>query len=348
LAPELARSAVEGRSVLITGAGGSIGHRLALAALSGDPRRLVLLDVSEAALYESYRRLAAASAIEIVPVTGSVADGGFLAHLLAHYNPDVIFHAAAYKHVPLMERNPFSAVANNAIGTYTLAIAALEAGVSRVIAVSTDKAVHPRSFMGASKRIAELALLSHSNETTRMNAIRLCNVLGSSGSVSALFEEQAEHGSPLTVTHPEAERYFLAPAEAEAAILRAAASPAWGRILVPDCGQPFRIVDLARFIAKQREAREAGIEFTGPRPGDKLREDLLAEDEIVEAQLAGGIRVVASPHPGAKEIAVSMQRLQLAVDRFDYPELLAAITELVPSYVAAEACNSPDGLSRAR
>jgi FlaA1/EpsC-like NDP-sugar epimerase len=332
----LAESAVGEQSVLITGAGGSIGSDLAAVVVAGRPRALVLLDLSEGALYESCRRVSAlpgASATEIVPVTGSVGDARFLDHLLRQHRPKIVFHAAAYKHVPLMERNPFSAIANNSIGTYRLVVAALEAGVSRLIAVSTDKAVNPRSVMGVSKRIAELVVLSHATSGARMNVVRLCNVLGSSGSVAEIFQEQAERGLPLTVTDVDALRYFLTPAEAARAILRAAVSPVWGRVLLPDCGEEFRILDLARFIARRcGGGRDTGFEFTGPRPGDKLREELCSADEVVEAGLADRMRVLKSVRPSAQEVTLSMARLGSAVDAFEDAELICALNELVPSY----------------
>ena len=337
--PALTVSAVGDRSVLITGAGGSIGSGLAAAVLAGHPRTLVMLDVSESALYESWRRVSAISKVtglgtEIIPSTGSVADPPFLAHLFRQHRPDLVFHAAAYKHVPLMERNPFSAIANNSIGTYRLVVAALEAGVSRLIAVSTDKAVNPMNVMGASKRIAEVVVLSHSTSDARMNVARLCNVLGSSGSVAAIFQEQAAQGLPLTVTHTDAERYFLAPAEAERAILGTAVSPVWGRVLVPDCGEEFRILDLARYIAGRCGAEgDGGIEFTGLRPGDKLREELWSRDELMEAVLAGGLRVLKSPAPSAREISILMRRLEAAVDNFDHAELFDAVAALVPGSI---------------
>ncbi len=339
--PALAASAVAGRSVLITGAGGSIGSGLAAAVLAGSPRRLVLLDLSESALYESFRRLSAmagASGTEIVPVIGSVGDARFVVHLLRQHRPELVFHAAAYKHVPLMERNPFSAIANNSIGTYRLVAAAMEAGVSRLIAVSTDKAVNPLSVMGVSKRIAELVVLSHSTSRpskreTAMNVVRLCNVLGSSGSVAEIFQEQAERELRLTVTHADAMRYFLTPSEAERAILSAAVSPVWGRVLVPDCGEEFRIVDLARYIANHCGSnKDDAIEFTGLRPGDKLREELWSQDEIVEAVLPTGMRVLKSPVPSARELSIAMQRLEGAVESFDHVDLMSVIAELVPEY----------------
>jgi FlaA1/EpsC-like NDP-sugar epimerase len=337
----LAAAAVGGQSVLITGAGGSIGSDLAAAVLAGRPRSVAMLDVSEGALYESCRRVSGmpcASATQIVPVTGSVGDARFLDHLLQQHRPEVVFHAAAYKHVPLMEQNPFSAIANNSIGTYRLVVAALKAGVSRLIAVSTDKAVNPLSVMGVSKRIAELVVLTHSTNESQMSAVRLCNVLGSSGSVAEIFQEQVERGLPLTVSHAEAKRYFLAPAEAERAIIRASVSSVWGRVLVPDCGGESRIVDLAKYVATHCGARRgAAIEFRGLRPGDKLREELWSGDEMVEALLPSGMRVLKSPTPSAREVSLSMQRLEAAVETFNHAELFDAIAEIVPGYRLAGA-----------
>ncbi len=274
----------------------------------------------------------------LVPVVGSVGDERFIRHLLRQHRPELIFHAAAYKHVPLMEQNPFSAIANNAIGTYRLVVAALEAGVSRLIAVSTDKAVNPLGVMGVSKRIAELAVLSHSTSAAQMNVVRLCNVLGSSGSVAEIFQEQAKQGSPLTVTHPDARRYFIASAEAEGAILSAAVSSSWGRVLVPDCGEEFRIVDLARYIACDCGAgRDVAIEFTGLRPGDKACEELWSCEEVIEAVLPSGMRVLKSPMPSAAALSAAMQTLESAVEKFDYQDMIYAVKQLVPGYRASSA-----------
>jgi FlaA1/EpsC-like NDP-sugar epimerase len=329
--PLLVESAVGGQSVLITGAGGSIGSGLAEAVLAGRPRTLVMLDLSETALYESYRRVSAmpgGSATKIVPVTGSVADERFVAHLLRQDRPDIIIHAAAYKHVPLMELNPFSAIANNSIGTYRLVQAALEGRVARLIAVSTDKAVNPLSLLGISKRIAEMVVLSHATTETQMNVVRLCNVLGSSGSVAVLFAEQAARRVPMTVTDAEAERYFLSPSEATAAILQAAAARIQGRVFIPDCGRAFLVTDLARYIARNNGVTDPRLEFIGLRPGDKLCEDLLAGDEDVESELQGGMRVVKSPAPSGLKVALLMVKLEAAVESFDRNELMRVVATL--------------------
>jgi FlaA1/EpsC-like NDP-sugar epimerase len=226
-----------------------------------------------------------------------------------------------------------------------------------LIAVSTDKAVNPLSVMGVSKRIAELVVLSHSTTHERMNVVRLCNVLGSSGSVAEIFQEQAERGLPLTVTDVDASRYFLTPAEAVKAILRAAVSPVWGRVLVPDCGEEFRILDLARFIAGECGAgHDPRVEFAGLRSGDKLREELWSGDEVVEAVHPHGMRVLKSSAPSMRELVDPMRRLGSAVRNFDQAELRSAIAELVPSYrgsaangdsTAAEIAESADPSTRA-
>jgi FlaA1/EpsC-like NDP-sugar epimerase len=335
--PELASSLV-GKSVMITGAGGSIGAGLARTLSAGGPQILVLLDLSEGGLYECCRKiagLARSSRTIVAPLVGSVGDGRLIESIVRRHGVDLIFHAAAYKHVPLMERNPFSAIVNNAIGTGRLAAAAGEAGVSGLTVVSTDKAVNPRSIMGASKRIAELVALSHSTGECRMNAIRLGNVLGSSGSVVPIFCEQLERGLPLTVSHPEVTRYFLTPNEAEAAILAAAGSPVSGKILVAECGDARRVVDLARYLGRRlvpAEQVEPLIEYIGLRPGDKLSEELVAKPEEVVLGETRGLWIVSSPHAERSEVISGIERLAAAADKDDLEELLAAIAELVPSY----------------
>ncbi len=340
LDPGLAESVASGRSILITGAGGSIGSGLARKVLAGKPRVLVLLDSSEGALYECYRQLLPLSPVgtAVVPAVGSVSDSRLMERLFKVHRSHLVLHAAAHKHVPLMEQNPFSALANNSIGTYRLVLAGLEAEVSQLVMLSTDKAASPRSVMGASKRIAEQVVLAHASKRVRMNAVRLGNVLGSAGSVVPIFLEQVARGLPLTVTHPAAERYFLTPEEAEAAVLRAAASLVTGRILVADCGEALRIVDLAKFLAKKsgsKDGETAELAFIGHRAGDKLSERLVSEDEQVDAEGVDGMRVVASPHPSAAEMAVAIERLEGSIARFDFAATMTIVRELAPGYEAA-------------
>ncbi len=324
------------RSILITGAGGSIGSELSEALLQMHPRKLVLLELSEDALYRVAMRLGEvaagmARAPEIVPVIGSVCDGRLLDHLFSHSRPDTIFHAAAFKHVPLMEQNRFAVVANNSVGTHTLARAALRGGAGQLILISTDKAVNPPSIMGASKRIAELILLSLSTPETRMTSVRLCNVLGSRGSVMPLFKEQIARGGPVTVTDAEARRYFLTIKEAVHRILSGAALDIAGQILVPEMGDAFRLIDLARALIT-RHGEGTAIVYTGLRPGDRLDEELISVDEGRDARQHGEFRTVSGPKLTPAELAAKIGELERATQTFDEAALMHSLHELVPEY----------------
>ncbi len=247
-------SAHAGRSVLVTGAGGFIGSALVKAIAGAGPRRIVLLDSSEYNLFEIQRHLELAQGqVPHQACLGTVGDTDLLDGIFRRYRPEIIYHAAAFKHVPLLELNPIAAVRNNAIGTWTLAQAALRHGASRLVFVSTDKAVNPHSVMGVSKRIAELAVVSLSSAECRMNAIRLGNVIGSSGSVVPVFLKQIAESRPVTVTHPEASRWFLSLRQTVEAILACGtaacgAAACEGRILLPELGEPVRIAELAGFL----------------------------------------------------------------------------------------------------
>jgi FlaA1/EpsC-like NDP-sugar epimerase len=350
--PELAKSAFAGKSVMITGAGGSIGSGLTRAVAAAQPRTLVLLDLSEGGLYECHRHVIGDPRAEkefVVPVVGSIVDRQLVRSLLREYKVEAILHAAAYKHVPLMERNPLSAILNNSIGTYRLVTAACETGVRRFTMVSTDKAVNPSSIMGASKRIAELAVLSHSTSEWAMNVVRLGNVLGSSGSVVPVFQEQLERGVPLTVTHPEATRYFLTAAEAEAVILRVAGSSSQGKIFIADCGEACRVVDLGRYVARKSDrGLEPRIVHIGLRPGDKLHEELLSDSEEAVVERIDGMRVVDGPRLSKSEVVAAIKKLEEVVDRRDLHEVLAAVVELVPNHGPSEILKREDSLAEAR
>jgi len=329
----LRSDSLAGKRVLITGAGGSIGSALSHAAAASLPARLVLLDSSENGLYQVDRSLQEAGSREHVSLLGNVCNSDALDHALAEYQPEVIFHAAALKHVPLMEQNPFAAIENNVFGTYAVAHSAVEHGVEQIVLVSTDKAVEPRSIMGASKRIAELILLIMGG-STRMKVARLCNVMGSQGSMLPLFLEQIARGGPVTVTHPDAQRYFITLDEAVRALLDALDVGSSKALLLPGVGSAVRILDLARYLIGVHQS-SASIDFTGLRPGDKLSEQLISSRESMsfEGEFGGsGLRAIDTPIPSAKELSAALETLRVAVYGRDLPELLRGIKALVPEY----------------
>ncbi len=254
------------------------------------------------------------------------------------FSPSVIYHAAAFKHVPLLERNPIAAVRNNAIGTYTLAQAALRHGTPQLILISTDKAVNPHSVMGVSKRLAELAVVSLSSgairrPACRMNAIRLGNVIGSTGSVVPIFLRQIAERRPVTVTHPEATRWFMSPNQAVHAILAGGAAEIEGRILVPELGAPTRITDLATFLIG---TVEVPIVYTGCRPGDKLTEELSTKAETREGAIQGPLHVIRTCRFQPAELADIMQGLGDRIAARDVPALIQMLCTTVPEYVPSD------------
>ncbi|MBG6079414.1 FlaA1/EpsC-like NDP-sugar epimerase [Rubrivivax gelatinosus] len=275
---------IAGRTVLITGAGGSIGSELCRQVAQFQPARIVLYELSEFNLYSIEQDLARGFPhVELVRLIGDVKDLAHLRAACAAWRPEVLFHAAAFKHVPLMEEgdNALAALRNNTLGTYHAALAAAEAGCGRFVLISTDKAVNPTNVMGATKRAAEMVVstMAAQHKGTRFMAVRFGNVLGSSGSVIPKFKEQIARGGPVTVTHPEIIRYFMTIPEAARLVLQAAAVGESGQVLVLDMGEPVKIVDLARDLIRLagHTTQEIRIEFTGLRPGEKLYEELLAD-----------------------------------------------------------------------
>lgn len=272
--------------VLITGAGGSIGTELCRQVARYEPRRLVLFELNEFNLYTIEQDLAGRyPTLGIVPLIGDVKDLRHLRHVFARHTPQVVFHAAAYKHVPLMENeNAGAALQNNTVGTYHAALAAAEHAAERFVLISTDKAVNPTNVMGATKRAAEMVMSSMAelHPRTRFVAVRFGNVLGSSGSVIPKFKEQIANGGPVTVTHPEIIRYFMTIPEAVRLVLQAAAIGESGQVLVLEMGEPVKIVELARQMIRLsgHTEEEIRIEFSGLRPGEKLYEELLADAEF--------------------------------------------------------------------
>ncbi|MDR2014647.1 MAG: polysaccharide biosynthesis protein [Azoarcus sp.] len=280
------------RTILVTGAGGSIGSELCRQLANFEPKRLILLEISEFALYSITEWFAShRPEVEIVPLIGDIRDEARIEEVFSIWQPQDVFHAAAYKHVPLMEiGNAWQAVSNNVFGTLRLACRAHRHNVERFVLISTDKAVNPTNMMGATKRLAEMACQAFAAlSNTRFGIVRFGNVLGSSGSVVPKFQAQIARGGPVTVTHPEVIRYFMSIPEAAQLVLQAAAQEEKGEIFVLDMGQPVKIVDLARNMIRLSGYTEAqiGIEFTGLRPGEKLYEELLADTE----------QTLPTPHP---------------------------------------------------
>ncbi len=284
---------ISGTVVMVTGAGGSIGSELCRQIALYGPARLVLYELSEFALYQIEQQLGElAPRLPVLRLIGDVRDAPHLAAAMADHRPQLVFHAAAFKHVPLMEENPWAALQNNVLGTLNAARAAAAAGVQRFVLISTDKAVNPTNVMGASKRAAEI-VLSHMARSfgqspgtgtgtgTRFMAVRFGNVLGSSGSVIPKFKEQIARGGPVTVTHPDITRYFMTIPEAARLVLQAAVLAQGGQVYVLDMGEPVKIVDLARQLIRLSGHRddEIAISFSGLRPGEKLFEELLADED---------------------------------------------------------------------
>ncbi len=278
------KNLISGQSVLVTGAGGSIGSELCRQIVKYNPSHLICLDISEYALYQLEQELHMKDlSIQQVYAVGDVKNTPRLDKLLGYHRPTVVFHAAAYKHVPLMEfENVSEAFNNNALGTYVLAQACKKAKVKKFVLVSTDKAVNPTNVMGATKRLAEMICQGLQEKNgTRFVMVRFGNVLGSSGSVIPKFREQIKAGGPITVTHPEITRYFMSIPEAAQLVMQAGLMGRGGEIFVLDMGEPVRIVELAKDMIKLSglQEDEIAIEFTGLRPGEKLYEELLADDE---------------------------------------------------------------------
>jgi FlaA1/EpsC-like NDP-sugar epimerase len=330
-----------GKTVLITGAAGSIGSAFARRILATNVRQLLLLDHAEHALYQLGRSLSyvgGAAPYRLVP--GDVGNLSLIGELLEEHRPDLLVHAAAYKHILLMEANPFAAVENNAILTWHLAKLSAESGASQFLLVSTDKAANPRSMLGASKRVAELAVLRWSAPARRYSAIRLVNVLGSTGSVLPLFLEQINRGGPLTVTHPDAARHFMTLEDTVRLILIAAALPGGGVVCVPKLSEPMRILELAKELLCHSDPATHNaieIEFTGLRPGEKLVEEILASNESVHLSGHPAIRIATAPSIFAHEVDRALCRLKEIVLRRDLPALLETLCQLVPEYEPSSA-----------
>jgi O-antigen biosynthesis protein WbqV len=319
--------------LLTTGAGGSIGSALALRLAQSGSCRMALLDTSENHLHHLQQTLAdAGTSADATFVLGDAGDGATLEEIFFAHRPGIVFHAAAYKHVPLLELQPFAAIANNIFGTEMVVAAAAKHG-ARVLLLSTDKAVQPASVMGATKRIAEEIVLASGG-----TVLRLGNVLASSGGVTEIFQEQAARGGPLTVTDPAARRYFLTMEEAVNLLLATAhiATSIADAVMAPALAADHRVGDLAGFIARTlAPGRELSIHFTGLRPGDKLAERLWDEGECA-SPAKDGLLFIHSARPEPRELASGLAMLRAAVRVRDLAATLAELRELVPGYRPSE------------
>ena len=298
--------------ILVTGAGGSIGSEICRQLSNYQPSQIVLLGHGENSIYaiEMELRSSYGSEIEFTTEIADIKDREKLFSIMKRYRPKAVFHAAAHKHVPLMERNPEEAITNNIFGTRNVAEAADAGGVETFVMISSDKAVNPTSVMGASKRIAEMFVQNLDKKShTRFVAVRFGNVLGSRGSVIPLFKEQIRKGGPITITHPEMERFFMTIPEASKLVLQAGSLAQGGEIFVLDMGEPVKILDLAKNLLRLSGLSEddIGIEFTGMRPGEKLYEELLNDYEVRDKQIYPKIYIGKSMEVNVEEVMEMVQ-----------------------------------------
>jgi len=339
LETENIRQVLQDRIVLVTGAGGSIGSELCRQIATYHPRQLLLLDRSEPHVFQIEQELIGLDhGGRIVPLVGDIVDRARMEQVFSKYRPEVIFHAAAHKHVPMMERQPGEAIKNNSLGTALLADLALEFGAARFTLISSDKAINPTSVMGVTKRLAEMyvqSLYAEHPGRTKFMAVRFGNVLGSSGSVIPLFHKQISEGGPVKVTHPDMTRYFMTIPEASMLVVQSAMQGTGGEIFVLDMGKPVRIVDLARQMIELsglKPDEDIQIEFTGVRPGEKLFEELSHTGEnFVPTTHPKICRFISNP-VGLDQICQKFEELRASLHQADPDHLKRMLGDIVPDY----------------
>lgn len=329
---------ISNKCVLVSGAGGSIGSELCRQIAKYKPQKLVLVELSEFALYTIEQWFSDnCCETQIIPLTADVKNYARMKVIFEQHRPSLVFHAAAYKHVPLMEvSNAFEAIRNNSFGTYNLAKVSVETGVRRFVLISTDKAVNPTNVMGATKRLAEKLLermQTFHGQTTTFNMVRFGNVLGSTGSVIPKFQKQIQKGGPITVTHPDINRYFMSIPEAAQLVIQAATMGQGGEVFVLDMGKPVRIVDLAKNMIRLSGFTEdqIAIEYTGLRPGEKLYEELMADEETTSATSHGKLRI-AKTVPTAEGLIKRFEEWISESDARTDEEVRKQLKEWIPEY----------------
>jgi FlaA1/EpsC-like NDP-sugar epimerase len=342
-------SYVRGETVLVTGAGGSIGSELCRQIAKAGPALLVLVDHHETGLFEIERELVDRDFAAVAPVLADVKNLQKMRQVFERFGPGVVFHAAAYKHVPMLEANPIEALRNNTVATRVLADVAVEFGAARFVLVSTDKAANPKNLLGCSKAIAEWIVEAYGHRedvSTRFVAVRFGNVLNSSGSVIPIFRRQIERGGPVRVTHPEMTRYFMTIPEAVSLIVQAGAIGGRGQVFVLDMGEPVKIVDLAREMIRlsgKVPGKGIEIEFTGIRPGEKLHEELWSTGEVVEPTVHPKISRATRAQIDTAWLEEELAELERLVEAGDTLELVARVDAMVgaPRRVPAAAPAQP-------
>jgi FlaA1/EpsC-like NDP-sugar epimerase len=355
---------INGKTVLVTGGGGSIGSELCRQIAAHSPKRLIIFDVYENNAYSIQLELREKYPyLDLVTLIGSVRDSRKMFAMFSEYHPDIVYHAAAHKHVPLMEDSPCEAIKNNAIGTYKTAYAAMVSGCSRFVLISTDKAVNPTNIMGASKRLCEMIIQSFdtkikqgkadeipqlfthseknniipcdlSNIKTEFAAVRFGNVLGSNGSVIPIFKKQIEKGGPVTVTHPDIIRYFMTIPEAVSLVMLAGTNAKGGEIFVLDMGSPVKIDTLARNLIRLSGYRpdiDIKIEYTGLRPGEKLYEELMQAEEGTTKSSHDGIFIAKPETYTMEQVEEKLSVLRDAVGKDD-ETVVKCLAEVVPTF----------------
>jgi FlaA1/EpsC-like NDP-sugar epimerase len=335
---ERIRAKIQGKVVMVTGAAGSIGSEICRQLARFHPAALVGLDEAETPLFQLDRELRKAfPRLSFHPEIGNVRHPEDLRRVMLRHQPSILYHAAAYKHVPLMEKHVFAAVENNIFGTWNVALASMTYGIEDFVMISSDKAVRPTSMMGATKRAAELVIRALQTQgRTRFVSVRFGNVLGSNGSVVPIFKEQIAAGGPVTVTHPEMRRYFMTVPEASQLVLQSYAIGNGGEVFVLDMGEPVKIVDLATnliMLSGLRPERDIKLEFTGLRPGEKLFEELNLSDEFLVPTSHAKIRSFVGPVPeSVEEIRGYLQQLRQVLEKQDVGALVLLLKELIPDY----------------